>query len=147
MEQYLKLKRAFSNRLKPKHFMDPKHCKECEHKETVLMKNDNESISFELVGRMGSSPMASSSIEGILYYLPGLARLSAGGGDDYFLDQFIVYIDDDRLMADLQVEEAKALREYLEWLSTTNSSEIERNGDDIDLNDVIDRLQSLSSRK
>jgi hypothetical protein len=143
MEQYEKLKRAFLKRRKPTHFMNFNHCKECELYDSILLSNDNDSISFSLVGNMCTSPISSSSIEGILYYLPGLSRLSAGEGSEYFLDQLLVYVDDERFLTQLLPVEASAFKAYLEWLNLTKRSEIEKNGDDLELVDLINKLQSI----
>jgi len=142
MNTYQSLCRVFSERERPDHFIDSKQCEEeCLEHEATLSSKDNDSISFKDVGNIAYSPIGFISIEGFLYYLPGLSRLAAGSGDEYFLDNFLVYFENEQRRNALNQQEKKALADYLVDLKSAISDSIQNNLDDEDLDELIGWLK------
>ncbi|MBU2891849.1 hypothetical protein KO495_00765 [Colwellia sp. D2M02] len=141
MTEYQSLCAAFASRNKPEHFTDYMYCEEnAEHDDTLLSK-DNDTISFQDVGNIAYSPISFTSIEGFLYYLPGLARLATGTGEEYFLDTFLVYLENEERRNALNGNEKKALSKYLAYLGDSIQSEIQENLDTEDLVELINWLE------
>jgi hypothetical protein len=142
MKEQEELLQIFAHRKKPDHFTNYKHCKECKVHDLTLINNSRENISFKELGNLSWNPISFSTIEGFLYYLPALARLAAGKGDKYFLDQFLIHVNDDARINAFTVLEKKALTKYLKWLSNEMGDEIEYNMDTEDLEILIEKLSS-----
>lgn len=140
MNTYQSLCRAFSARERPDHFIDSKHFEEYSEHEATLVSNDNDSISFMDVGNIAYSPIGFISVEGFLYYLPGLARLAAGTGEEYFLNNFLIYLENKQRRGALSQTEKKALADYLIKLKSTISDSIKENLDGEELDDLIEWL-------
>ncbi|WP_235576805.1 hypothetical protein, partial [Pseudoalteromonas sp. P1-9] len=94
-----------------------------------LQARDNDSLSFSDVGNFTYSPISFLNLEGFLYFLPGLARLAGGKGSEYFLDKFLVYLDNDKRRAALSKAERIALFNYLLFIQKNISDCIEYNLD------------------
>lgn len=141
-DSYKKLRNAFASRFRPNHFTDYSHCNECfEHNEALCAK-DNDLITFKDVGNISYSPISFISISGFLYYLPGLARLASGTGDEYFLDTFLIYLDNNERRMALSREERQALAEYLIHLKDILLQSIQENLDEEDLDELIQWLKT-----
>jgi hypothetical protein len=67
---------AFAVCPKPEHFTDFTHCCECAEHDEVLRSKDVNTLQIEQVGNPGWDPFCFSSAEGLLYYLPAMARLA-----------------------------------------------------------------------
>lgn len=140
MNTYQSLCRAFSSRERPDHFIDSKHCEECSEHEATLASKDIDSISFMDVGNIAYSPIGFISVEGFLYYLPGLARLITGTGEEYFLDNFLIYLENEQRRNALNQKEKKALADYLIELKSVIPDSIQDNLDGEDLDELIEWL-------
>ncbi|KAA3641836.1 MAG: hypothetical protein DWP95_06025 [Proteobacteria bacterium] len=146
MNNYEFLSKVFSSRKRPKNFIDNIYFEELEEHEAVLQARNNDTISFRDVGNIAYSPISFINLEGFLYYLPGLARLAKGVGDEYFLDTFLIFFENKRRRNSLNLDERKALLYYLLDLKTSNSSSIEKNGDCEDLNELIGWLSQRGKK-
>ena len=69
-----------------------------------------------------------------------MARLAGGIGDEYFLDQFFIYVDKDNVMKAMTKEELAGLSIYLKWLAKDIEKEIETNADAEELQEFIEKL-------
>jgi len=137
MDTYQNLCRIFAARERPKRFIGYKQCEEIAEHEATLALKDNDSISFSDVGNIAYTPISFISIEGFMYYLPGLARLAAGSGDEYFMDTFLVHLDNPNRRDAFTTLEKRALSEYLIWLKSVLSESLEANLDGRDLDELI----------
>lgn len=141
MDAYEKLLHVFSRREKPEHFTNYRHCEDCKEFDDVLRYFKRDDISFSELGNIAWNPISSVNIEGFLYYLPALARLALGKGDSYFVDQFLIHVDKQDRLGNMNQEEKSVFRDYLIWLSEEMESEIKENLDDEDLRELINRLK------
>ncbi|GAB4190194.1 MAG: hypothetical protein Tsb002_17940 [Wenzhouxiangellaceae bacterium] len=144
MNEYQNLCNVFARRKRPEHFTDYKHCEECSDHDATLRSKDNDTISFKDVGNVSYSPISFISVEGFLYYLPGLARLAGCDGDEYFLDTFLIYFDNPERRDALNDLERKVLSDYLIFLKESMSNSIQDNLDESDLDELIAWLQKES---
>ena len=142
MNMYNNLYKCFASRMRPVHFTDYTHCEECAEHDATLRASDNDSISFQDVGNIAYSPISFISIEGFLYYLPGLARLAGGIEDEYFLDTFLVYLECQERRNSLNEHERKTLSDYLVYLKETIIESIQENLDSEDLDELIGWLKN-----
>ncbi|WP_199524814.1 hypothetical protein [Pseudoalteromonas sp. bablab_jr011] len=136
-EQYRQLKRAFASRVRPAHFTNYNHCEECLEHERTLQHRDNESLSFNDVGIITYSPISFINLEGFLYFLPGLARLASAKGEYYFLDTFLIHLDNEERRKSLNADERRALLRYLLYLRGSIFDDIARNLDEESLDELI----------
>jgi hypothetical protein len=61
---------------KPAHFTNYPHCCECAEHNAVLTASDVNSIGLQQLGNPGWDPLCFAAVEGLLYYLPALIRLT-----------------------------------------------------------------------
>jgi hypothetical protein len=66
--------------------------------------------------------------EGYRYYMPALARLALGSGNDWYLDQFLFHLNEDRVETFSPAQRAAVLG-LLEHILETMFDEAEANGD------------------
>ena len=66
--------------------------------------------------------------ESFLYFMPGLARLALGKGDDYYLGQLLFHLD--CRLESLSQEQKNALWTLLNYLFETMPEEIEQEIDE-----------------
>ena len=126
---------------KPERFGNPDHCDECtEHNETLLA-HDVETISLVELGNPGWDPICFiDAIDQFRYYLPALARLACGTGDEDYLDQVLFHLNADRIQ-ELEPEERRMLAEFLEELVDRMADEIENCRDTDPLLERVTRLR------
>jgi hypothetical protein len=80
---------------KPIHFGNYQHCCECADNDQTLLASDVDSIDLEQLGNPGWDPLCFSSVEGLLYYLPALIRLTLDTIDnprETYLDQMLFHL-------------------------------------------------------
>ena len=61
---------------KPVHFTNYRHCCECAEHDATLLAYDVNSIGVEQLGNPGWDPLCFASVQGLLYYMPALIRLT-----------------------------------------------------------------------
>ena len=130
---------AFESRRKPSHFTDFNHCEECRVHDETLRKFSRANISFKELGNLAWNPISFSTIDGFLYYLPALARLSLGQGDEYFADQFIIHVDNNERLQAMTKNEQKVLKTFMIAVR-------EKLGDDFEFRADLEDWQSLIKR-
>jgi hypothetical protein len=140
MKAYEKLLKTFNSRERPKHFIDRDHCDECAEHDATLCSKNNDTLSFGDVGNISYSPISFITVEGFLYYLPGLARLARDTGDNYFLMTFLIYLDDWERRNAMTEPEKRALASYLSDLKQYAFTSIEYNLDHEDMDELISWL-------
>jgi hypothetical protein len=89
-EVLARLDAAFAGCERPEHFTDFRHCCECAEHDELLRSRDRGTLRLEDVGNPGWDPLCFTSAEGLLYFLPALARLAlkAPAGDaDWYVPQ------------------------------------------------------------
>ena len=67
---------AFDGIAKPEHFTNYEHCGECKEHDDTLRKGTRETLRREDLGNAGWDPITFSSVEGMGYYFPVLARFA-----------------------------------------------------------------------
>jgi hypothetical protein len=61
---------------KTRHFTNYRHCCECAEHDATLLAYDVDSIGVQQLGNPGWDPLCFASVEGLLYYLPAMIRLT-----------------------------------------------------------------------
>ena len=140
MTSQAEIQRVFATTPKPRTFVNPNHCCECaEHNET-LSTHTADTISLAELGNPGWDPICFiESIEGFKYYIPAMTRLACGVGDNYYLDQFLFHLNNERVGL-LSTQERCVLAGFLESLIELMPDEIERN---LDTDVVLERILCL----
>lgn len=114
---------AFASVPKPEHFMNPACCAECHEHDQTLGQYTRESVPRAAFGSPGWSALALCSAEGLLYYLPALARYtfvpySMGYGD--LRERVRVALDSKgkgkEIASIVNQTQRAALESYLDWL-------------------------------
>jgi len=120
---------AFARVEKPPHFCNHNHCSECAEHDQTLCDHTRESISYQELGNAGWDPICFiNSDQGFQYYLPALARLATKPDDEYYLDQFLFHLNDERIDA-LTDPQRSLLAKFLEELLDHMPDEIDNNLD------------------
>lgn len=119
---------------------NPGHCDECTEHEEVMQSLTPESVSLNQVGSAAWDPVCFLSDEAYQYFMPGLARLAAGRGKEYYLDQFLFHLESGRI-DDLDMRQCRALEDLLDSLYETMVGEIENNMDGDALGRVMKHLE------
>lgn len=119
---------------------DPAHCDECAEHEDTMQSVTPETVSLDQVGSPAWDPVCFITDEAWRYFMPGLARLALGRGEDYYLDQFLFQLESGRIDS-LDRAQCQAVAALLDQLYETNSTEIEENMDDKALGHVMDLLE------
>ena len=131
---------AFADVPRPAHFTDHEHCCECAEHDETLRVHDPDTIAIAQLSPAWD-PICFATIEGYLYYVPGLARLALGTGDAYYLDQFLSNLRSDRMSA-FNLAQRRAVLRLLEHILGSMLDEIWSS--DLHLLDqLISRLRSL----
>lgn len=138
MQTLTEVNEAFAGIDKPPHFCNHTHCSECAEHDQTLCDHTAESISYEQLGNAGWDPICFiNSDRGFQYYLPALARLATRSADEYYLDQFLFHLNDERIDA-LSGPQRSLLAKFLEELLDHMPDEIDNNLDtEIALNLII----------
>jgi hypothetical protein len=117
---------------KPAHFVDYNHCCECAEHDQTLLAADVDSIGLEQLGNPGWDPLCFVSVEGLMYYLPAMIRLTLETMDDskqVYLDQLLFHLMQDgegnRLVSACSIEQRNFVAGFLEYLVEKYSAEIE----------------------
>lgn len=141
-EQLLKLNLVLEDIQKPKHFCDYRHCEECKEHDDTLRHSTRETISLDALGNPGWDPICFiNTKQGFAYYLPALARLAIGKGNNYYLDTFLFHLNSERLKG-LSSEVKLVLKDFLLKLQLEMPDEIENNFDTKNIQDKISELES-----
>jgi hypothetical protein len=113
---------------RPGWFCNARHCCECAEHEAVLQSKDLDSLDHSNVGNAGWSPITMiKNPEGFKYFLPVLARLAYGTGQEYYLDDFLSQLRYDRIEA-FTKRQRVAVESLLVHLAIALAPEIERCG-------------------
>jgi hypothetical protein len=141
-EVLAKVDEAFGNRPRPVQFVrNPVHCDECEEHEETLAKLTPETISLNEVGSPAWDPMTFASGACYQYFMPGMARLALGKGEEYYLDQFLFHLDSGRV-DELNSVQKSALVDFLWFVYESMPEEIDsKHLGDVEWARVIDKLE------
>jgi hypothetical protein len=80
---------------KPAHFTNYRHCCECAEHDDTLVASDVDAIGLQQLGHPGWDPSCFAAVEGLLYYLPALIRLTLETMDtsqERYLDQLLFHL-------------------------------------------------------
>jgi len=123
------------NTPKPIQFGNPKHCCECAEHDQTLSASDVDSIGLQQLGNPGWDPLCFSSVEGLIYYMPALIRLTLDTMDnphETYIDQMLFHLiqdgPDNRLVSACSKEQRKFVADFLEHLTETYSAQIDGGG-------------------
>jgi len=124
-------KRLF-NVAKPAHFTNYRHCCECAEHDATLVTADVDAISLEQLGHPGWDPLCFAAVEGLLYYLPALIRLTLETMDtpqERYLDQLLLHLlrdgKDNDLVRACSKEQRAFIAGFLTYLMEIYSAQID----------------------
>jgi hypothetical protein len=117
---------------KPGHFTNYRHCCECaEHDETLLAYDIN-SIDLEQFGNPGWNPLCFASVEGLLYYMPALIRLTLDTMEkpqERYLDQCLFHLirdgKDNDVVRACSPEQRACIAGFLEHVMETYGAKLD----------------------
>jgi len=141
MNVYETLIEVFSRRKRPEHFTNFNHCDDCKEFDEILRSFTRENITFKELGNIAWNPISDATINGFFYYFPALSRLALGKGSEYFIDQFLIHVDNQDRLDNMSNEERQVFKDYLIWLQTEMKDELDENLDGEDLEEFINRLK------
>lgn len=117
---------------KPAHFVNYEHCCECAEHDETLVSYDRDSIGLEQLGHPSWDPLCFSSVEGMIYYLPALIRLTVDTIDnprETYLDQLLFHLTQDgegnRLVAACSRRQREFIAGFLQYLIERHADRIE----------------------
>ena len=126
---------------RPGWFVNANHCCECAEHEETLQAHNVETLGLESVGSPAWDPVCFiSNADGFKYFLPALARLACGAGQDYYLSQFLFHLNGERV-ATFTKDQRRAVENLLWALSETLARDIEDADDYHDLEWALRRLR------
>jgi hypothetical protein len=92
------IKSAFGDVPRPEHFTNYRHCDECAEHDKTLRDHTPDTIGLNELGNMGWNPLCFTTVEGYLYYVPGLARLALDSQNNgSYVQQFMFELRSERL--------------------------------------------------
>jgi hypothetical protein len=120
------------NGLKPTHFTNYRHCCECAEHDAVLTASDVNSIGLEQLGNPGWDPLCFATVEGLLYYMPALIRLTQETMDtpqERYLDQLLFHLiydgKDNRIVRACSPDQRAFIAGFLVFLMEQYSAELD----------------------
>jgi hypothetical protein len=126
---------------RPDWFCDARHCCECAEHEAELQAETVETLRREVLGDGAWDPVAFiKNPDGFKYFMPALARLAYGTGQDYFLTSFMFHLRPDRIETFTE-RQRTAIEKLLIHLSVAIASEIERCNDFHELEWALRRIR------
>jgi hypothetical protein len=133
---------VFGSASRPKHFLtNPNHCCECQEHEETLQGVTPETITLKEVGSHGWDPLCGTTPDAFQYFMPGLARLAFGKGDNYYLDSLLFHLESLQL-DHFDKAQKEAVLNLLWFLYETMPDEIDKTvRGDCDMSRVIDKLE------
>jgi hypothetical protein len=109
------------------------HCCECAEHDDTLVTADVDSIGLEQLGNPGWDPLCFASVEGLVYYMPALIRLTLETMDtlqERYLDQLLFHLmrdgKDNDLVRACSKEQRAYVVEFLTHLIEQYSVEIDQ---------------------
>jgi hypothetical protein len=135
------VRQAFADVPRPEHFTNYRHCCECFDHDETLRGATRETIGLAELGSPAWDPICFISVEGFHYYLPALARLALGRGQEYYLDQFLTHLRwPPERIGEMTAEQRTAVRRLLEYLFETRLDELP---DDTDREWLVNVITAL----
>jgi len=126
---------------RPDWFCDARHCCECAEHEAELQAETVETLRREVLGDGAWDPVAFiKNSEGFKYFMPALARLAYGTGQDYFLTSFMFHLRPDRIQT-FTDRQRIAIEKLLIHVSFAIASDIERCNDFHELEWALRRIR------
>jgi len=117
---------------KPAHFTNYRHCCECAEHDTTLVTADVDSIGLRQLGNPGWDPLCFAAVEGLMYYMPALIRLTLETMDtpqERYLGQLLFHLirdgKDNDLVRACSPEQRAFIAEFLASLMEQYSVEID----------------------
>ena len=127
-----KIKKLFGEEERPDHFTDHMHCEECADHDATLQQYDNTNLPVDKVNNQAWDPVCFLTPEGFRYFYPRLCELAYGSGDDFYLESFLIHLENNLHL--LTADEKEATFEMLLDIYEKIPDDIELNltGPDID---------------
>ena len=117
---------------KPVYFTNYRHCCACAEHDETLLTADVETIGLQQLGNPSWDPLCFSSVEGILYYMPALIRLTLDTMDkpqERYLDQMLFHLirdgKDNEVVRACSPEQRAFVAEFLVYLIDQYSAELD----------------------
>jgi hypothetical protein len=95
----------------------PQHCDECADHEATMQAVTPETVTLEQVGNPAWDPICYVTDEAFCYFMPGLARLALGTGEDYYLDQFLFHLEQGFRIDAFTAEQRRAVALLLDHIA------------------------------
>ncbi len=119
---------------RPDRLINGDHCCECAEHENDLAPFDNTDLPYSVISSPAWDPICFCTPEAFRYLFPRLCELASVKGDDCYLDQFLVHLENRHQL--FSSDEKRLIQElFLEWTETLKT-EIER----FDLEPDLDRI-------
>ena len=117
---------------KPSSFGNPLHCCECFEYDETLRTHNIDSIGRDQLGNPGWDPMTYSSVDGAMYYMPALIKLTLDTMDnpqEMYIDQMLFTLNRDgagnELITACNTEQRIFIADFLDYLIGHYDSEVE----------------------
>jgi hypothetical protein len=117
---------------KPAHFTNYRHYCECAEHDATLLVYDVDAIGLQQLGNPGWDPLCFAAVEGLLYYMPALIRLTLETMDtpqERYLDQLLFHLlrdgQDNDLVRACSSEQRAFIAGFLTHLMEQYSVEID----------------------
>ena len=136
-----KIKDLFSEEKRPYHFTDYTHCEECADHDATMQQFDNTNLPVEKVNNQAWDPVCFLTPEGFRYYYPRLCELAYGRGDAFYLESFLMHLENNIHL--LTADEKEATFELLVDISEKLPDDIELNYAEADVDRVSEKLMRV----
>jgi hypothetical protein len=117
---------------KPAHFTNSRYCGECAEHDETLLAYDVDSIGVQQLGHPSWDPLCFASVEGLLYYLPALIRLTLETMDmpqERYVEQLLFHLicdgKDHALVRACSREQRAFIADFLASLLEQYSAELD----------------------
>lgn len=132
---------AFAAIEKPEHFTNFHHCDECAEHDTTLRNRTRDTLRRQDLGNPGWDPLVFSSVEGIAYFLPALARFAllpdVWRDHEWYGCQILSHLcyeaERNRFLAWCSERQREAVYGLLKHLEATRGPDVQRLGCNEDL--------------
>lgn len=144
------LDQAFGDVPRPDHFTNYTHCSECKEHDDTLRMRTRETLRREDLGSCGWDPVNFSSVEGIGYLFPALARFALlpdawNTRHDWYGSQLLFHLShgggSNRFLAWCSPRQANAVYHLLLQLAASRLHDIQNYGEESSLRTALEAWQ------
>jgi hypothetical protein len=117
---------------KPAHFANDRHCCECAEHDATLGAHDVDSIGLPQLGNPGWDPLCFASVDGLLYYMRALIRLTLATMDkpqERYVEQLLFHLmrdgNENDVVRACSPEQRVYIASFLEYLMDQYGAEMD----------------------